>query len=138
MVLELKSSEITKLSDGGHGTYRNDPTKCRRILYTKKNRTVETIPPSEHALRQHLKRAMLQSHVWIQCLQLQPDILTATSWGWKPSDLLDNESGIEPLWTNLPQASYDCSELIRCRCKTVCVKRCKCQRFNKHCCFMPL
>ena len=27
MALELKSSEITKLSDGGHGTSRNDPTK---------------------------------------------------------------------------------------------------------------
>ena len=35
--------------------------KCRGILYTKKERTVEDIPPTQDSLVQHIKRAMLQT-----------------------------------------------------------------------------
>ena len=31
------------------------------VLYTKKNRTMERIPPTQNALEQRVKRAMLQS-----------------------------------------------------------------------------
>ncbi|KAG5900219.1 hypothetical protein JTB14_008101 [Gonioctena quinquepunctata] len=34
--------------------------ECRRVLYTQKNRSVENIPPTAEALRQHLRQAMLQ------------------------------------------------------------------------------
>ena len=33
----------------------------RRILYTKRQRTVEGIPPTQDSLVQHIKRAMLQT-----------------------------------------------------------------------------
>jgi len=35
--------------------------KCRRILFTKKQRPVESLPPTENCLRLHVLRAMLQS-----------------------------------------------------------------------------
>ncbi|CAG9823856.1 unnamed protein product [Phaedon cochleariae] len=107
--------------------------ECRRVLYTQKNRSVENIPPTEGALRQHLRRAMLQSRIWIKCLELQPYIPNATNWGWKSSNLESQDETIEPLWTVLPQASDECSELISCRCKTMCIKNCKCNRFNLQC-----
>ena len=34
---------------------------CRRNLFTKKGRSVESMPPTKDALMQHVKRAMLQS-----------------------------------------------------------------------------
>lgn len=38
-----------------------DVNQSRRELFTKKNRTVENIPPTLDALRLHIKRASLQS-----------------------------------------------------------------------------
>ena len=35
--------------------------ECWRILYTKRQRTVEGIPPTQDSLVQHIKRAMLQT-----------------------------------------------------------------------------
>ncbi|KAG5872032.1 hypothetical protein JTB14_004936 [Gonioctena quinquepunctata] len=35
----------------------------------------------KEALRKHLRRAMLQTRVRKQCLELQPDIPKATNWG---------------------------------------------------------
>ena len=34
--------------------------ECGRMLYTKKQRTVEGIPPTQDSLVQHIKRTMLQ------------------------------------------------------------------------------
>ena len=39
----------------------SDINECRRILFTKKGRTVEAIPPTKDALKLHIFRAMLQS-----------------------------------------------------------------------------
>ena len=39
-------------------TYVN---QCRREMFTKRGKAVESIPPTKDALVQHIKRAMLQS-----------------------------------------------------------------------------
>lgn len=38
-----------------------DVNSCRRVLFSTKNREMESIPPTEDALRHHILRAMLQS-----------------------------------------------------------------------------
>ena len=38
-----------------------DVDSCRRVLFTSKNRDMESIPPTKDALKQHVLRAMLQS-----------------------------------------------------------------------------
>ena len=38
-----------------------DVNECRRFLFTKKQRSIEAIPPTKDALKQHVARAMLQS-----------------------------------------------------------------------------
>ena len=35
--------------------------ECRRMLFTKKGRTVDSIPPTKDALLQHIKRAVYQA-----------------------------------------------------------------------------
>jgi len=57
--------------------------ECRRMLFTKRNRNVETIPPTSEALRQHVKRSILQANIWKKCLTKQLQIPTITDWGWK-------------------------------------------------------
>ena len=37
-----------------------DVNACRRYLFTKKGRAVESIPPTKDSFMQHVKRALLQ------------------------------------------------------------------------------
>ena len=40
---------------------------ARRTLFAQGNRTVENIPPTSDALKEHIKRSALQAIVWRQC-----------------------------------------------------------------------
>ena len=42
-------------------TYISNVNDCRRMLFTKKSRTVDNIPPTRNALILHIKRAVYQS-----------------------------------------------------------------------------
>ena len=53
----------------------------------------------------------------------------ATSWEWTKSA----EGLYEPHWTRLPQAAQTCRELLSCKCKKGCVKRCKCKKAAPDC-----
>ena len=52
--------------------------------------------------------------------------------GWKLS-----EKEIETIWTTLAEGSQACKELIKCNCRTNCMKRCRCKsqslKFTKLC-----
>jgi len=88
-----------------------DTDKARKKLFARKN-NVELIPPTKAALEEHVKRAAYQGgHVWGQLLLPAP----------------------EPHWTRLPQAAQTCRELLSCKCKKGCVKRCKCKKAAPDC-----
>jgi hypothetical protein len=42
-------------------TELSDVNECRRMMFTKKGRTVDNIPPTNNALLQHIKRAVYQA-----------------------------------------------------------------------------
>ena len=44
-----------------------DVNACRRYLFTKKGRVVESIPPTKDSLMQHVKRTLLQ---WKQVINV--------------------------------------------------------------------
>ena len=103
--------------------------EARQELFGKKSRTLENIPPTQEALLQHTKRAVLQGgFVWGQSSSKQLDIPCPSNWGW----YRDDNSWL-PKWTTLPQVKDACYELIHCGCKTVCSGRCKCIRANLVC-----
>lgn len=55
----------------------------RQYLFTKKNRAMDGIPPSQAAFVQHVKRGVYQAgYVWRQCLSLQQILPNPSSWGW--------------------------------------------------------
>ena len=45
--------------------------------------------------------------------------------------------GNKPIWTTLAEVSQACKELIKCNCRTNCMKRCRCKsqslKFTKLC-----
>ena len=95
--------------------------EARKQLFTQKSRALENLPPTLAALEQHIKRVCYQSNCWNQALIPNPDLPSPADWGWKK-----DQTGWQPVWTTLPEASQSCSELIRCGCKKGCTGRCKC------------
>ena len=103
---------------------------ARKELFAKKGRAIDRIPPTSSALLQHTKRAAYQAgHVWASSLDNHAQLPSPLDWGWETAD-----TGIKPIWTDIPEASKSCQELIRCRCKKGClIARCKCLRAKLPC-----
>ena len=103
--------------------------EVRQELFSKKSRSLDSIPPTRAALLQHAKRAVFQGgYIWSQTLVKNPVLPSPADWGWQR----DGSSWV-PYWTTLPQAKDMCYELIRCGCKTACRGRCKCMKANLTC-----
>ena len=103
--------------------------EVRQELFSKKSRSLDSIPPTRAALLQHAKRAVFQGgYIWSQTLVKNPVLPSPADWGWQR----DGSSWV-PYWTTLPQAKDTCYELIRCGCKTACRGRCKCMKANLTC-----
>ena len=111
-----RTSEATEVND------------VRRELFTQKSRTLENIPPTQAALKQHMKHTCYQANCWNHVLVLDPDMQEPSDWGWAKEP-----SGWQSIWTILPEASTLCHELIHCRCKKGCTGRCKCAKAGLKC-----
>ena len=104
---------------------------ARLRLFTSGTKSLESIPPTQAALFQHVKRAILQSsYYWHQALSAQKKIPDFSGWGWQK----DNTSTWQPLWTRtLDDASVACTTLLHCGCNKACTGRCKCNRAVVRC-----
>lgn len=102
--------------------------KARNQLFTKKSRTLDNIPPTQAALKQHIKRASYQANCWNQPLIADPKLPSPIDWGWRKES-----TEWQPLWTTLQEASQSCYELIHCGCKKGCTGRCKCKKAALKC-----
>jgi hypothetical protein len=101
--------------------------ETRKLLFTKKGRQMVNLPPSKAALQQHIRRAALQGgYYWGSVTERNRQLPSPSDWGWK------NPDKWEPLWTDLPEASISCQELLHCRCRTLCTN-CKCKRAQLKC-----
>ena len=101
---------------------------ARRQLFTHKSRTLENIPPTQAALKQHINRTCYQANCWNQALDLDPGMPEPSDWG-----LAKEPSAWQPIGTIPPEASKSCHELIHCRCKKGCTGRCKCAKAGLKC-----
>ena len=96
--------------------------EARQELFCRKSREFDSIPPTEAALEQHIRLAVLQGpHTWGQTLLCQPALPSPADWRWQRQ-----ARRWSPYWTTLKQAKDNCYELIYCGCKTACRRRCKC------------
>ena len=102
--------------------------EARKQLFAHKGRTLENIPRTQAALKQHIKRACYQANIWNQSLISEPELLNPSDSGWTK-----DTSGWQPLWTTLPEAAKSCQELIHCGCKKLCTGHCKCKKAALKC-----
>ena len=102
----------------------------RKMLFCQ-NRSIDNIPPTKNALEQHVKRSIyVAGFIWGQALNSNPFLPSPEVWGWKQNE----HNTLVPCWSTLPEASRGCRELIKCGCKTSCIKRwCSCLKANLKC-----
>ena len=109
--------------------------QARQTLFAQQSRSLESIPPTAHALKQHILRATYQAgHVWGKCLKRNPKMPDPAGWGWQRES--SGKKLWVPLWTTLPQASESCYELIKCGCrpeKGGCRSYCRCKKASLCC-----
>ena len=90
---------------------------------------VDKLPPTQGAWVEHIRRAHIQCHMWLQDLVLNPSSLDPLSMGWK---IQDNK--YLPILSQIPPAPDAVLQLVRCTCeKSQCSKRCSCRSNNVVC-----
>jgi hypothetical protein len=101
--------------------------EARKELYCQKERTMDTIPPTQDALLQHSKRSIYQAGIWSTSDQSEQHAPTPEGWGWTLDE--DSQSWV-PVWSTIPVASKACSELVKCGCTSLngCGARCACKK----------
>ena len=104
--------------------------ETRRVLFCKKNKSLENLPPTQDALLQHARRAVFQENIWTTSLQNIQNVPTPEDWGWRKQ-----ENNWKPIWMTLPEAARACSELIKCVCKSTrgCSSHCRCTKAGLSC-----
>ena len=103
---------------------------ARYQLFTSGSRSLENIPPTQTALFEHVKRALLQAaFFWSQSTTVQQIIPDFSEWGWQKNQV----GNWQPFWTTLNDASEACAILLHCGCLKACVGRCKCHRAGVRC-----
>ena len=113
---------------------------ARKDLFARCCRSLESIPPTAAALKQHVLRAAYQSgHVWGTCLEKSSSLPRPSQWGWEKLQKKTYEASSSeiqpwtPVWSTLPQASHSCSKLIKYGCTKGCRHWCKCKRAKLQC-----
>jgi hypothetical protein len=94
-----------------------------------------SLPPTTEAFSENVKRAHLQTFIWKNALQLQPQKLEPTDYGWmKEASMKSLQPTTVPVDT--PLAPSNILKMIRCTCssETPCKSsRCGCNRANLPC-----
>ena len=103
-----------------------------RKSYFSEGRSMDTLPPTQAALVEHIKRASYQAGHVCRCLHVtvaNPNLPSPSEWGWVQTI----NGSWEVKWTELPEASQACRELIRSSCKKGCRSRRKCVKAVLQC-----
>ena len=98
--------------------------EARKLMFTHGLKTLDSIPPTQHALFQHAKRALLTAaFVWKQSLSKTTEIPNPSEWGWEWNA---RTKQWVPFWTDLPDVSKACALLFNFGCTVACRGNCKC------------
>ena len=104
-----------------------DINEARQLLFTRKGRQMMSLPPTQAALRQHTKRAVLQGgYHWGLSMVKNRTLPSPADWGW------ECQGKWQPVWTDLSHASASCQELLKCRCRSRCFD-CVCAKSQLKC-----
>ena len=93
--------------------------EVRRRLFSGGIKNLQNNPPTQGALFQHIKRALLQASFYCnQATSVCQRIPDHSDWSWQK----DGADILSPYWTSLANASKACSIILHCRCVNSCTE----------------
>lgn len=125
--MQTVESFVVVMYSKGCGLVKVNEARLR--LFNSGRKSLEALPPTQAALYQHIRRAMLQATLWSQATSVQQDILDFQDWGWHKT----SSGGWLPFWTTLKDSSKACSILLQCGCLKSYTGNCKCSRAGVRC-----
>ena len=100
--------------------------EVRLDMFARKQRSYDAIPPTNAALKQHIKRSAYQAGcIWGQATMCKMQTENPANWGWQKHD-----NAWQVVWSTLPPIAQSCQQLTKCGCKLECRGRCKCNRLT--------
>ena len=121
ILMYARTSTLTAIND------------LRVEMYFQRSQNIELIPTTQNALLMHVKRAIYQTGIWSKCLDSFQNLPPPQLFGWKLTD--DPDAKYEPCWMTQKEASKECREFIKCKCKSICTK-CTCKNAMLKCTLM--
>ena len=107
----------------------NSVNEARFDLFARKQKQYDLIPPTQAALKEHVKRAAyVAGYVWGQALKRKLDVTSPSKWEW-----IKKDEQWKIFWPPLPPIAESCWELTKCGCTKACTGRCKCFRYVLTC-----
>ena len=104
--------------------------KARYLLFCTGSKDGASLPPTQDALTQHVKRANYQATIWRHCLESQLEVPSPIGHGWTA----DSDGFLQYIWMTKPPAPDDVLQSSFCSCnKTACGKRCSCKAKTLSC-----
>ena len=104
---------------------------ARHHLFSNGSRSLDSIPPTQAALFEHVKRFLLQaSFIWKQSTTCHQEIPVFDKCGWEHDKHITQWLSF---WATLADASKACSLLLHCGCTQSCRGNCKCSRASLRC-----
>ena len=97
--------------------------ESRFQLFSAMNRQIDNIPSTAASLVKHTRRDVLQANIWHQIYRKETNKLDPESFGWRVI-----EGNWKPHWSDLPEVSSICRELIKCGCRQCKPTSCKCRQ----------
>ena len=71
----LKSSPLLSVND------------ARKEIFCQRNQSMESLPPTQNALIQHIKRSVYQTGIWATSFEPQACLPNPASFGWEKKDI---------------------------------------------------
>ncbi len=106
----------------------DDLNSVRAHMYYGGSKSLECIPPTDDAFRQHVLRAIFQTHTWVSADDPVPPSLNPFEYGWSTT------SGIvKPVLMLKQHVPTNLSRDTYCRCKKKCIRNCSCKKLNVKC-----
>ena len=102
--------------------------QARKYLFCKKQKPMESLPPTRDSLYQHINRVVYQCGIWSSCTKSKLNVPSPSQFSWT----MTTESW-KTLWISIPQVSKSCKELIHCSCKKGNCSNFSCRKANLPC-----
>ena len=130
-IIEVGQKFICALYKAKHNTLTMNTLRPTIFTSEKDTSKIQTLPPTDDALKELIKCAHLQTMIWKAADQPRPPDITITDFGWDIVDGIPNpRSGVSEV------APADLMKVIACGCstQTPCSRgTCSCQKAGVSC-----